>query len=324
MQAQSSQSSQRVSTSEDPHDRIPSDPPMSLVLAMECFDDPKNFTAFTDYLVYDLDENSQLQPKAYTVVISNHKPNDAYQAVNHNYASYANQVPVHDFLKHQKDQGTGLRSIAKRNSSDHVVSTCWGSVTPKTMVALVDRELGRKWKNKTLEEKYRAGVTVAATGAAASAGQYSGPVDIEDYDLEEMIPEFCGEVPCSFVEVSFLQYIDTDGKTNDAAFYRQHTNEYNVEANRAGIRLAPRILSDGTRMDPVESLTATAARIRGLNDFRAAGSRYWVHTDHRRFNELLQSDVCNNRYRSSLRGESARQYDTNRELGSREVQILYS
>ena len=248
----------------------------------------------------DLDGNIGANP--YTIAISNHRPSEVDQEKIDTYVSVASQSPGRDFLQEQTNRRIDLHRVRSESTTENDVGTCWGPVDPLVMTELIRRGLKCNWDNLRAEEQLRQSDIATALGAGASAGEREGPVFLVS-DFISMVVEFCGKTACSFVEPSFVNFIDSDGQNHFASSLHHYTNAKDDTINHMIAKLAPRPNPNDDR-DVIEAkaLKVTDDLIQSLNAIRTAGSRMWVSVGHERFHALLVSNMCNARSQGGIMG----------------------
>jgi hypothetical protein len=318
MPPRSGRSSEADYTGNNPYGDIPPDKPMTRAHAMECFNGPEQFSAFTDYWVIAKDDKGDIVSKAHTAVMSNHEPSETDQDAIEKYVSYANAPFDEDFLNSQMPRSVGLRTQSG-DATDQDVTTYWGRVTPDTVFDLITEEHKRKWANMRAEDQSVAANNARALGAGASIGTQGGPIDPPE--VKDRVIEFCGVTPCSFVEPAILQFMKPNGQIIDIASIRQYTNTIDPNANRTATRMLPRLGPDTADLQAFERSRDV---MRSLNALRPPHSRFWVEVDHEGFRDLQNSDICNARLQGGLLGIYVSQDNTDGRFLARRAKITYS
>jgi hypothetical protein len=322
MPPQTSRSSEADYTGSNPYGEIPADKPMTRAHAMNCFNGPEKFTAFTDYWVVAPDDEGDVVSQAHTVVISNHQPGKTYQDDIEKYVSHASQSFDQNFLNSQLPRFAELRTRTG-NADDQDAITYLGRVTPDIVFDLITEEHKRKWVNLRAEDQSRDANNARALGAAASIGAQGGPFNPPSgkHKSKYRVIEFCGATPCSFVEPAILQFMTLDGQITIAASSRHYTNTLDSNANRISASLAPR---PGPGITTLQAFQMTREAIQRLNDDRTPDSRFWVEVDHRSFEDLQHSNMCNARLHGGKFGIVVRPDNTDGRFTFRDAHISFS
>jgi hypothetical protein len=301
MAPQSGSSSQGGHTGRGRYRSIPPDKAMTLASAMSCFNGPKPFTAVTDYFVTELDRHGNIGSRAYTVVISNHRPSEMDQKRINEYVSSARPGSELGLLRSQSNLMIDYQRA--RSVAENDVGTYWGRVTPHDMLTVIRQERKRDWDNLRAEEQLRQSQHAARVGIGATAATLDGPVVFPNSDLGSMKVEFCGKTPCSFVQPSILFFIDSTGKIICPSSLSHHTNFMDNAARTMVNTLVPRL---NVKHDPevrnLKALEMTDDLINSHNALRRPGQRFWTRVDHSRFHELLNSHICDARLYGGIGG----------------------